>query len=203
MKKRRKKKRLKVFFNECIDYLKDEWKFLLFCVVLTCILLFPLNYYITTGGGISNIDKRVYVEDAYKSQGTLNISYVTQLKGDVLTYCLSYIMPNWEREKYDDYKISDDDDLKDVEFRSKLDLDYSSSNAIYWGYKLAGEDVQLLSSKIYVIYVYKEYNSQFKVQDELISIDGYEYDNLSDIKKYINSLHEGDYVTIKLLRKGK
>ena len=200
MKRKKKKKNIKKII---ISYFKDEWKFLLFCVVLTFILLFPLDYYITTGGGVSDIDNRVYIEDSYKSKGSLNISYVTQLRGDVLTYGLSYIMPNWEREKYSEYKIDDEETLKNLEFRNKLELDYSNSNATYWGFKLANEDVKLVSSKIYVVYVFKEFNTKFKVQDELISINDKTYNSVIDYIKYINTLDVGDYVDVKVLRNNK
>ena len=182
MKRKKKKKNI---IKQIINYLKDEWKFLLFCVVLTGILLFPLDYYITTGGGIIDIDDRVVIEDSYKSKGSLNVSYVEQLKGDVLTYGLSYIMPNWEREKYSAYKIDDDETLTNMEFRNKLNLEYSNSNATYWGYKLAGENVELVSSKIYIIYVFKEYKSEFKVQDELLSIDNKSFDNIKQYTEYL------------------
>ena len=200
MKKKKKKFNIK---EELINFILDEWKFILFCVVLTIVLLFPLDYYITTGGGISDIDNRVIIEDSYSSKGSLNISFVEQVKGDIFTYGLSYIMPNWEREKIDNYKISDDDNIKDIEFRNKLDLEYSNSNATYWGYKLAKEDIKLVSSNIYVIYVFKEYNSKFKVQDELVSMDGNTFEKVLDYKKYLNSLQEGDIVKVKILRDNK
>ena len=199
----KKKKRKRNFKKELIGYLKDEWKFLLFCVVLTSVLLFPVDYYITTGGGISNIEDRVIIEDAYKSKGSLNISYVTQLKGDILTYGLSYIMPNWDREKYSEYKIDSDEKLEDLEYRNKLDLEYSNSNATYWGYKLANQDIELKSSKIYVIYVLKEYNSDFEVQDELLSINDKHFDSVLEYKKYLNTLNEEDNIKVKVLRKNK
>ncbi len=199
----KKKKRKRNFKKELVGYLKDEWKFLLFCVVLTSILLFPVDYYVTTGGGISNIEDRVIVEDAYKSKGSLNISYVTQLKGDVLTYGLSYVMPNWDREKYSEYKIDSDEKLEDLEFRNKLDLEYSNSNATYWGYKLANQDIKLKSSKIYVIYVFKEYNNDFKVQDELLSINDKHFDSVLEYKEYLNTLNDGDNIKVKVLRKKK
>ena len=200
MKRKKKKKNI---IKQIINYLKDEWKFLLFCVVLTGILLFPLDYYITTGGGIIDIDDRVVIEDSYKSKGSLNVSYVEQLKGDVLTYGLSYIMPNWEREKYSAYKIDDDESLTNMEFRNKLNLEYSNSNATYWGYKLAGENVELVSSKVYIIYVFKEFKSEFKVRDELLSVDNKSFDSIKQYIEYLNSLNEGDYVTVKVLRNNK
>ena len=197
---KKKKMNLK---QEFISFIKDEWKFLLFCVVFTSVLLFPVDYYITTGGGIINIKNRVLIDNSYDSGGSLNLSYVSQLKGDVLTYGLSYIMPNWEREKYSDYKIDDNDELDDIEFRNKLDLEYSNSNATYWGFKLAGENIELKSNKIYIIYVFKDYNSVFKVGDELLSIDNNHFNSVLESREYLNSLNEGDSVLVKVLRNNK
>ena len=75
--------------------LKEDYKFIIFIIILYIILQYPLNYYITVGGGISDISSRIKVEDAYNSEGSLNISYVTQLPGTILTYGLSYIIPTW------------------------------------------------------------------------------------------------------------
>ena len=186
-----------------IDYIKDEWKFIVFCIVLTAILLYPLDYYITTGGGIIDINDRVKIEDSYKSKGSLNITYVTQLKGDVLSYGLSYIMPNWEREKYSEYLADENDTIEDAEFRNKLDLKRSNSNAIYWGYKLANEEVNLVSNKLYVIYVDKKYKSNFKVQDRIISLDGNKYNELKDFKDYINSVDVGEEIEVEVIRNKK
>lgn len=196
-------KKLKKIINSTIDFLKDEWKFIVFCLVLTIILLYPMDYYITTGGGIININDRVKIEDAYKSKGSLNITYVSQLKGDVLTYGLSYIVPNWEREKYSDYLVNKDDTIEDVDFRYKLDLKRSNSNAIYWGYKLANKEVSLKSNKIYVVYVYNKNKSKFKVQDRIISLDGNKFDELNDYIEYINSVDVGEKIEVEVLRDKK
>ena len=196
-------KKTKKIIKQTKEYIIEEWKFLVFCLALTIVLLYPLDYYITTGGGIIDIKDRVNIEDSYKSKGSLNITYVSQLKGDVLTYGLSYIMPNWEREKYSEYLADETDTIEDVEFRNKLDLERSNSNALYWGYKLANEEVNLVSNKLYVIYVDKEYKSKFKVQDRIISLDGNKYNELEDYKNYINSVDVGKEIEVEVLRNKK
>ena len=89
---------LKKIKDYIVEVFREEYKFIIFMLLLLIILNYPLNYYITVGGGISDVSSRIKVEDKYKSKGTFNISYVTQLTGNVFTYGLSFIMPNWERE---------------------------------------------------------------------------------------------------------
>ena len=96
----------KKIWNEIIDTIKEEWKFILFNILLLIVLNIPLNYYIVMGGGRDDVASRVKVEDSKKGKGSLNISYVTQINANVLFYGLSYIIPTWERENANDYKYT-------------------------------------------------------------------------------------------------
>ena len=82
----------------------EEYRFILLLILLYIICTIPINYYIIVGGGISDVSSRVKVEDKYKSKGSFNISYVTELQGTPLTYLLSYIVPTWERDSASSYK---------------------------------------------------------------------------------------------------
>ena len=137
--------------KKIIDYIRDEWKFLLIILVLYIILQIPLNYYITIGGGISDVSSRIEVEDKYEHKGSFNISYVTQLPGTVFTYLVSYIIPTWERENADDYKYNVTETISDINFRSELDLRTANGTATYWAYKLANKDAKLVNSQLFVI----------------------------------------------------
>ena len=108
-------KKIRDFILETIKFfvetVKEEFVLILFMIIIIFILNFPLNYYIVMGGGMSNAADRIKVEDKYKSEGSLNISYVTQLDANILFYGLSYIFPTWEREDADDYKYSEEEAL--------------------------------------------------------------------------------------------
>ena len=54
------------------------------------------------------VGDRIKVEDEYKSKGSFNLAYVTEIKGTVSTYLLSYIMPDWKRIKVSDYTYGDE-----------------------------------------------------------------------------------------------
>lgn len=195
---------LKKIKDYIVEMFREEYKFIIFMLLLLIILNYPLNYYITVGGGISDVSSRIKVEDKYKSKGTFNISYVTQLTGNVFTYGLSFIMPNWERESADNYKYTEEESIKDIEFRNELDLKTANGTATYWAYTLANKKLKETSSKIYVIMVdNKQYKTNLKVQDEILSVDDKTFSNITEYKEYIQTKNKGDTVKVKIIRNKK
>lgn len=190
-------------FKKILEVVKEEYKFILILILLYILLQFPLNYYIVVGGGVSDVSSRIKVEDKYKSKGSFNISYVTELKGTVITYLLSYIIPSWERENANSYKYNDKESIEDIEFRSNLDLKTANGNSKYWAYKLADKSVEEKSSKLYIISLFGEYKTNLKVGDQVLSVDNHSYDNVDDYRKYLQTKKENDVVDVKVIRKGK
>ena len=133
---------MKKIFSYIVNTIIDEYKFIIALLLLFIIFEIPVNYYIVIGGGTSDVSSRIKVEDKFNSNGSFNISYVEELKGTVLTYLLSYIIPSWERESADDYKYNEKESIDDIEFRSDLDLLYSNGNATYWAYNLADKEIK-------------------------------------------------------------
>ena len=185
------------------EFIKEEYKFLIFLIILYVILQYPLNYYIITGGGTSNVSSRINVENAYSEKGSFNISYVTELQGTVLTYALSYIIPTWEKDDANNYKYSDKESIEDIEFRSDLDLLTSNGNATYWAYTKAGKKIELKSSKLYIITIFDGYKTPFKVGDEVLSINNNTYNTVEEYRNYIQTLNENDEVIMKIKRNNK
>lgn len=183
--------------------LKEDYKFIIFIIILYIILQIPLNYYITVGGGTSDISSRIKVEDGYDNAGSLNISYVTQLPGTLLTYSLSYIIPTWERESTSLYKYSEEESIEDIEFRSDLDLITANGTATYWAYTLANKNVELTSQKLYVITTFSEYETPLKVKDQILSIDGNTYSTINEYKEYLQTKNTSTPVKVKIVRNDK
>jgi len=194
---------MKKVISYVVDIIKEEYKFIIVLLLLFIIFEFPVNYYIIIGGGTSDVSSRIHVEDKYNSKGSFNISFVEELKGTILTYALSYVVPSWEREDANLYKYDDKESIADIEFRSDLDLAYSNSNATYWAYTLASKNVSKVDSKIYVIAVYEKFKTDLKIGDKILSIDGNTYDEIDKYKEYMQTLNENDYVTVKVLRNNK
>lgn len=185
------------------DFIRDEYKFIIFLIFLLVISLYPLNYYIVLGGGIKDIGNRVEVDNAFKEKGSFNISYVSEMQATPVTYGLSYIIPSWDREKISDYKYNDEETINDLDKRDKLELDSASSNAIYYAYTLANKEIVELSSKFIVLGTFDEYPNDFKVGDELISINSIKFDNTLKYKDVINNSNVNDILNVKIKRNKK
>lgn len=193
---------LKKIYEKVKDFIKTEYKFIIFLVIFYVICIWPVNYYIVIGGGISDISDRVVVEDGYHSKGSFNLSYVSELKGTTLSYLLSYVMPNWKRNSMDDYKYTINEDYEDIEFRSELDLQYSNSNAIYYAYMLAGKPCKLVRTDVYVIVTLDDYKNALEVGDQILTIDGKNFEGLEECQEIIEQI-DTDKVSVKVLRRGK
>ena len=186
------------------NLIREEYKFLIFLILLYCILQIRVNYYIIVGGGTSDVSSRIEVVDSYKSKGSFNISYVTELeKANLITYLLSYVIPSWEREDANLYKYSTTESLEDIQFRSDLDLQTANGNATYWAYTLANKEVQETNVEIYVITVFPGYESPLKVGDKILSMDNQHYSTIEEYKSYLQTKKDQERVTIKVLRKNK
>ena len=193
---------LKKFYDKIKDFIKEEYKFILFLIVFVVICTWPVNYYIVIGGGISDISDRVVVEDGYSSDGSFNLSYVSELKGTTLSYLLSYVMPHWKKVSVDDYKYTTDEDYQDIEFRSELDLLYSNSNAIYYAYQLANQQCKVVKTDVYVIVKFSEYDNPIEVGDKLLKVNNIECSTLEEFQKEIQKV-DGNKVNVTVLRNGK
>ncbi len=189
--------------KKILEFIKEEYKFIIFLILLYIILQYPLNYYIVTGGGTSDVSTRIEVANKYKEKGSFNISYVTELQGTILTYGLSYIIPTWEREDANLYKYNEKESIEDIEFRSNLDLLTSNGTATYWAYKLANKEIKEKSSKLYIITIFEGYKTPLKVGDEVLSINGNTYNTVDEYREYIQTLKENDEAIIKIKRKNK
>ena len=194
----------KQFLKRLLEIIKEDYKFIIFMILLIVVLEYPLNYYIILGGGVSDAANRIEVADKHKSEGSLNISYVSQVDATVLFYGLSYIIPTWEREDANLYKYSEEEDLADIQFRSDLDLKTANGTATYWAYTLANKEVTETSSNMYVIITYQtDYPTELKVGDEILDIDGKTFQTVEEYSDYIQTKEVGDSVSIRIKRKKK
>ena len=195
---------MKKFFSSIIEYVKEEYKFLLVLLFFFFFSIFPVDYYIIVGGDISNVSSRITIKNSYSSKGSFNISYVSELEGRMATYLLSFVVPSWEREKVSDYKYASTESVEDIDFRGDMDLAVSNSNAIYYAYTAAHKEVKEISSKLYVEVVYRDqFQSPLQVGDEILSMNGNHYDTTLEYSTFLQTLKEGENVTIEILRKGK
>lgn len=182
------------------EFIRSEWKFLLVLSVIIFITNCPVNCYIITGGGTISATERVDVEGSKKSKGSFHLAYVSELKGTIYTYLLSYIIPSYERESLDEYKYNKNESEKDIQFRNNLLLNNSLNNAIYVAYNKAGKKIEIKSEKMYAYSITDKAITDLQIGDEIVEVDGKKINNMDDIKNIIKDFSINDDISIKVVR---
>ena len=191
------------FYEKLKKFIKEYYKNIIFFTILYILFMFPLNLYIITGGGIMEVSDRIIVEDANKSKGSLNLSYVSEIKATIATYLLSYVIKDWERVKVSDYTYSDNEDMDDVEFRGKIDLLNSNNNALKNAFDEAGKKYSVSDTSLYVYYVEKNCPNKFRVGDKVVELDGVKIKSTDEYKDIISSHNQSDVVDVVVERNNK
>ena len=180
-------------------FLKENLKFIIFMIILITVVNIELPYYIEAPGGTINLTKRI--DDNYdKENGSLNMLYVTEYKGNIVTVLLSKIIKSWDLYEISEQQISDED-ANDIYIRNKVMLENSIQNATFVAYNYANKKIEIKDTKNIVIATTKE--NGIEIGDIINSIDEIPIENSSTIKNYIDNLSKGDTVTLNIIRDGK
>ena len=182
-------------------FIKENYKELLVYIFVFLLLTIRLPYFIYIGGGIINLDKRIELDSNEK--GSYNLAYVRQMKATLPTYLLSYIIKSWDLESTSDYKLDENEDMKDIDYREKMFLEEANTNAIINAYTLANKKINIKSNSYKVIYISKDSDTDIKIGDKLISINNKKINNNIELKEYLKTLTVNEKLDIKVLRDDK
>lgn len=180
-------------------FLKENLRFIIFMIILITVVNIELPYYIEAPGGTINLTKRI--DKNYKKEnGSLNMLYVTEYKGNIVTVLLSKIIKSWDLFEISNQQVSNED-AHDIYVRNKIMLDNSINNATYVAYNYAGKNLTIKEIQNIVIATTKD--NGLKIGDIILSIDNYDVENNKTIKEYLSSLNPGDKVNLKIKRNDK
>lgn len=182
-------------------FIKENYKTLLLYLILLIICTYRLPFYIYTGGGTIDLEKRIDLKGNEK--GSYNLAYVKQIYATIPTYLLSFVMDKWDVVKVSDLQIDNEEDVKDIDNREKLYLEEANNHAILNAYKLAGKTINMKESSYKVIYVNKDSDTNIIVGDKLLSVNGVKITNNLEYKKYLQTLDVGTKLEIKVERNNK
>lgn len=162
---------LKKVYDEVKKILKNNYKSLILFIVLllTCTIEFP--YYIEAPGGIIKVDDRVKVENSYEKSGSFNLAYVSEIKATIPTLLYSFVNQNWDVLKKEEV-IYDNETMKEADYRDKLLLEEAKNNAVIVAYTNANKKIELSNEHIFIIYVDEKADTNLKIGDEIIEVDG-------------------------------
>jgi len=182
-------------------FIKENYKGIIVYVIVFVILTFRLPFYIYIGGGIIDLDKRIDMEG--NETGSYNMAYVKEMHATIPTYLLSFIIPSWDLLSVNENKIDESEDIESIETRDKLYLEEANNNAIINAYKLSNSKINIKDSSYKVIYISPQANTNIKVGDKLISVNGVVISSNTEYKKYLKTLTVGDNLKVVVERDGK
>lgn len=187
-------------FNQIKIYIKKEYKFIILLLTLLLLSSIRLPFYINMPGGIIDISDRITIDNKKKLNGTLNFTYVSEMKATIPTYLIAKVNKEWDILKKEEvlYNYTEEE----MAFIDSISLKEGMSNAQYSAFKQANEDFEIENEKIYVVNIYKEAKTDLKISDQIIKIDNIEINTIEDVKK-INDYVPGTKVKVTVINNKK
>ena len=177
-------------------FLKENFKQIIFIILLIIAVNIELPYYIEAPGGTINLSKRI--DKSYnKKNGSLNMLYVTEYKGNIVTVPLSKIIKSWDLYEISNQQVSNEN-AEDIYVRNKVMLDNSIQNAMFVAYNYAGKNIKIKDKENIVIATTKD--NGLKIGDIILKIDNREVEDIKTIKEYLNTINPGQELSIIIKR---
>ena len=171
-------------------------------VLFALILIIPVPYYVTVGGGVLPLENKIEIKGEKKKEGVLASAYVKEMKSNVLFFLLSYVVPSYEKTKVEDV-VMETETAKEYEFRSRLYFTTSIDNATKVAFEKAGKDVIIDKLHLFVSSIVKEAKTDLKIGDEVISIEKEKVNSFEELASLLEKYHYKEEITIKVKRNNK
>ena len=181
------------------EFIKREYKFIIFIIVLLFLFYLRLPYYISASGGIIDVTDRVEMEGYKNKEGSLNMLYVSEYDATPISYIWAKIRgleitPNEKKQ------ISNES-IKEIDTRSKIMRDNSLDIATMVAYTKAGKEINIKNKKNIVIATTSDNN--LKVGDIILEVENTKCEEVEEIKNIIKSKEVGETINFKILRDNK
>ena len=195
---------MKKIKDKIINFFKENYKGIIVLVFIYLLFTFRLNISIYSPGGLINLDRRIESNDKiYKSKGSINMTYVSLVKGTIPTYILAKIIPTWDIVKNESITYDNNGDIEETINIDQYYLQESISNAYMVAYNAANVKYKIKSSSNYITYIYDGAKTDLKVFDKIVKYDNIVFSTFSEMQKYITSKNVGEKVNFVVLRNDK
>jgi PDZ domain-containing protein len=183
-------------------FLKSSYKHLLILSILIALFYIKLPFVIYTPGGVVALESRIDVEESYDIKGSINMNYVSVVKGTIPMILASFVIPDWDLMKEEEV-TNDSESIADLLKIEKVYMESSINNATILAYTKAGKDIKITKQYNTITYISTEANTNALKTDELISVDGNTINSIEELKSYIQTKNVGDKITLLVKRDGK
>lgn len=180
-------------------YIKQNYKFILLLIALFFVFTFELPYYIDAPGGLIEVSSRIEVEDSSDSSGTFNLAYISEFKATIPTLIFAYFNDDWDIIKNEEI-VASNETVQEIEYRNHLLLEEANQNAVIVAFEKANIDYEVKSRTVNIIYIYEGADTDLKIGDEIIEVNGQKVNNKEEVLALIE---QDDSIKFKVMNDGK
>lgn len=193
-------------FNKVYEFIKkiikENYKFLLALVLLCFFFFYELPFVVYRPGGTIDLEDRIVMENKNETSGKLSMAYVSMMKGNIPFVLLSFVIPNWDLEKTSSITL-ENESVDDTIKRDRLYLEEGLDNATISAYHAANKEINIKAIHHVVTYITEDAKTTLEVGDIILKVNDKEFEALSELQSYINSLKKDEEVTFVVLRDEK
>ena len=189
-------------YDKIKNFIKENYKFLLSLIFLFIFFFYELPFVVYRPGGTVDLSERISVENGYQGEGELSMSYVSMMRGNIPFVLLSFVIPNWDLVKTE--KITyENESLEETIETDKIFLEEGLDNATIIAYKLAGKEIKITDISPVIVYIAPNAKTDVEIGDQILEINGKEFDFLEELQTYVDTLNANEEVKIRVLRDGQ
>lgn len=188
--------------KKIIELIKRNKTFILILFIIYFIFSFHLPYYIEAPGGLIDLKNRYEIEQSYEVKGSINMTYVSEVKATPATFLISKLNKDMNIIKKEE-ALPNNLTEEENNFLGEMMLKEASCNAIINAYKKAEKEYEIKNEKLYITYIYEEAKTNLKIKDQIISVDNIKVKRKEEINKIIKSKNINDKIEIKVINNNK
>ena len=189
-------------YEKIKSFILNNYKFLIGLILIIFLFTYQTDYVVYKPGGIVKLSNRINIDDKYKSDGELSMSYVSMVKGTIPAILVSYIIPNWDLIPKKDITV-DNESVSELLKLEKLYMQSSIDNATILAYNKAGRDIKINSTVNNVVYITKKAKTDIEIYDQILEVENNKVNNLKEVKDIIKKHNVGDEIKILVKRGNK
>lgn len=182
--------------------IKENIRYILILLIVYLLCNVELPYYINAPGSVINLSDRVYIDNAYSTNDNMYMASVSEIKGLVPTLLWALIDKNMDIVKKEEV-VYNNETYEDANIRMRLMLNNSMNSAKIVAFQAAFLDYQIVNSKLYITLIDENADTDLKIGDEIVSIDGIKVTELLDIKEIVKKHDVSDNISIVVNRDNK
>lgn len=189
-------------YKKVKSFIKENYKSIIFIIVVFFLFFFKLPYYIYAPGGLISTSDKIETSNKINFKGSLNMAYVSTIRGTPITLLYALINKSYDIESVDDVTVGAEN-IEDEEYRNKMLLEEANNIALEVAYKHSNVSYKVQNNKIYVTYVDASAKTNLKVQDQIIKIDGHKVKDKEYLYNYIKEKKPNDKISFTVINNNK